>query len=255
MSNEAQDTLRTYFNGKTPISFFGESRPVNDFLEYHQKGTWLTGDSPDMINLYKNRCLIVEHFRFDCYKHTRKGSQNLWEQARIDRIAETVIPTEDGAVYRDQIAGQCSYKFYIENIERVFTEHYQKIPLYKRNLLDKDVISSETLVEIAFLIEDVTPLGTVTHDGLKLQPINLACCKPFLALFRNSPEVRFAIACSSYSNNEFVWLISRDEIDEFFKNSLEYEKMDFISFNPKVMGFKTIIPATKITRMIKNDNK
>jgi hypothetical protein len=255
MSSEVQETLQTYFNRKTAMRFFGDIQPVNEFLEYYQKGTWFTGDSPDSIILFENKCMIVEHFRFDCYKSTKKGSRNLAEQARIERAAKCIVPTEEGSIYRDEITGRSSYSHYIENIESVFKEHYRKIPQYKRNLLTNEVIPASALIEVAFLIEDVSPLGTVAHDGERLQPIILACSKPFLALLRNSPEVRFIIACSSYCNNNFVWLISREQIEEYERNSLDYANMDFIPFTPQVMGVKTIIPASDTTQFETTEDK
>lgn len=243
MSNEAEVTLQTYFHDETRIQYFGDVQPVNYCLENILQGTWFSDDSPDLVSVFRDRCLIIEHFRFDCYKHTRKGSQNLEEQARIDRIAGTIKPTEEGAIYRDEITGESSFSLYVENVEKAFREHYRKIPQYRKNVLENKVISNSTELEVAFLIEDVSPLGTVAHDGIHLQTINLACCKPFLTLMRESPEVRYVIACSCYSNNYFTWLISHDQIDEFEKNSIEYASMQFISFTPKVMGAKIIIPS------------
>ena len=41
-------------------------------------------DAPDMLVRKDNIALIIEHFEFDSYRVTRKGSQNRREQSRIE---------------------------------------------------------------------------------------------------------------------------------------------------------------------------
>lgn len=139
------------------------------------------------------------------------------------------------------------YGQYIKNVETIFDKHYAKIESYKKNLLEKGVIDSSTPLKIAFLIEDVSPLGTISYDDKGQHPIVLALSKEFLKLMRKSPLVDYVITCSSAGTNKFIWLISKKSLDNYEKNSIDYTKMKFIDFTPQVLSYKLEVPHINLS--------
>lgn len=104
------------------------------------------------------------------------------------------------------------------------------------------MIEPSTPLKIAFLIEDMSPLGTIAYDDGGQCPIVLALSREFLKLMRNNPAVDYVITCSSAGTNKYIWLISRESLDEYDKNSVDYASMKFINFTPKVLSYKIEVP-------------
>ena len=102
----------------------------------------------------------MEHFEFDCYQRTRKGSSYRLEEARIQRAFDALPLVGNKAVLHDAINAPNSYEDYIKNVKQSFDEHYAKIDSYIQNLISDNVISDDSEVKVMFLIEDVSPLGT-----------------------------------------------------------------------------------------------
>ena len=203
----------------------------------------LTGDAPDLLILCDGSCMIIEHFEFDCYKKNRKGSENRKEQARVEKAFQNSTPHKNGKLIHDVINGTSSYAQYIKNITEVFSEHYKRIPNYKSNLIKNGFISADTQIKMAFLIEDVSPLGTMAYSDDKQQPIVLALSKEFLNLMKECPDVDFVIACSGVGSNNYLWLIIKDNLNEYLNNSVDYANMSFINFTPQVLSYRIEIPA------------
>ena len=66
--------------------------------------------------------------------------------------------------------------------------------------------------------------------------------KKFLEFFKDKPNVEYVINCYSVSNRRFIWIIPYSQLSEYEKDVLNYEQMQFITFKPQVMGFRTLIP-------------
>ncbi len=247
MQSEAIQTLQHYFSGEngTELHYFGNGIGAKEFANLYQFGERFVGDSLDMLIKSKRVSLIIEHFEFDCYRANHKGSQNKKEQARISRAEQKIAPTESGTLHHDQINGLSSYEFYVNNVCSNFKEHYARIPKYKKNLQAHGLISASEEVKTLFLIDDVSPLGTMTADEHGAMPVVLACCKEFLDLLSVSDYVDYVLACSSAGSNEYIWFIDRDEIKYYYKEIRDYASMQFLDFTPQVVGFKIIIPTTE----------
>lgn len=208
MSNEALDTINRYFcNTENTMHFLGNKIDAQEVADFLSKGEIFTGDVPDMAILYNSCCLAIEHFEFDNYKNGRSGSTNRKEQARIERTFRFSVPSTQEALIYDEIRGKSSYELYIKNITTVFNEHYNRIAHYRHNLIEKGLVNSITPLKLAFLIEDVSPLGAMTYNDDGPQPIVLALSKEFLKLMRKSPNVDYVIACSSVGLENYIWFI------------------------------------------------
>ncbi|WP_312648999.1 hypothetical protein [Aminipila sp.] len=238
MSNEALDTIDRYFcNDENTMHFLGEKKAAQEVADYLSFGKILPSDSPDMVILHNGSYLAIEHFEFDSYKNHKSGSENRSEQARIERSFQAISSSNHGILVHDEIKGKSSYEQYVKNVSSIFQNHYNKIESYKMNLIEKSVIESSTPLKIAFLIEDMSPLGTIAYDDGGQHPVVLALSREFLKLMRNSPAVDYVITCSGAGSNNFIWIISRESLDEYDKNSVDYASMEFINFTPKVLSY------------------
>jgi len=236
VSKECIITLNKYFYSGSSIKFFCKREVANEIAHLFSSRIQYI-DRPDMIVMQDDMCLAVEHFEFDCYKKGRGGSKSKKEQDRIFRSVQQSTVDADKKIY-DEIKGESSYLNYINNVKNAFTNHYLKIPEYKKNLTNKGYINADTKVKFAFLIEDVSPLGSsVFSDDSGLQPVILAFCKEFLELMRRSPNVDYVISCSQINSNKYIWLITNEEINKYEENIINYANLTFIDYKPQVLGY------------------
>jgi len=241
MNSEVQQTIGRYFTKEVKLHYLGSSCFANEIIEYLSRGKYFFGDAPDLVIQLGEKFLVVEHFEFDCYKRTRAGSKNRAELARVDRVMKGIQPDEHGVLIHDEIIGESSYEFYLENIFYTFTEHYRKIPDYLKNIRKKGIITDNSSVRVAFIIEDASPLGVMAYDEMGIHPIVLSKSKEFLLYMSRMTNLDSVIACSGYDNSDFVWLISKEELDEYLLYSLDYANMTFIKFKPQIASFKAVL--------------
>ncbi|MGE5494966.1 MAG: hypothetical protein ACM3S4_06685 [Burkholderiales bacterium] len=239
---EIIDTIMRYFGNDGTLQCIGAREAAQEIINALSQGERHLGEAPDLAILFNDKCIAIEHFEFDCYRNSRRGSEYRIEDARIDRGLQALPSSPEGVFFHDEIKGVSSYEQYIKNVSEIFNYHYLKIPNYKRNLINNGVIKMTTPVKIVFLIEDVSPLGTLMYDGNNSIPVLLARSREFIELMRTCPNVDYVIACSSVDSEKFIWLICKENLDDYERNSLDYAHMDFIEMTPQVTGFNIEIP-------------
>lgn len=185
--------------------------------------------------------LIIEHFEFDCYKKSKKGSQYRIEKSKIDKKYDELIPNLKGAFFNETIDKECSLEYYLENVKTVFNQHYTKIDIYKENLLSSGLIEVNSSIKTCFLIDDVSPVGTAVFDGTRMLPVVLFQCSEFLDILRKSEKVDYLITGSNVSNQKYVWFFSQVSIDEYYANIVKYESMKFLNSKPHIIGGKFLL--------------
>ena len=137
VKNEAIETLKKYFSEESnTIHFHGDNSFVTHFAEVLFEGISREYEAPDLYIKYGNELWIIEHFEFDCFKSSRKGSTYKREQSRINKIEENIKPTKEGVVFHNTIDANSSYNDYVNNVAKIFNSHYQKIEKYKSNLIN-----------------------------------------------------------------------------------------------------------------------
>lgn len=238
--NEAIETLKKYFSEESnTIHFHGDNSFVTHFAEVLFEGISREYEAPDLYIKYGNELWIIEHFEFDCFKSSRKGSTYKREQSRINKIEENIKPTKEGVVFHNTIDANSSYNDYVNNVAKIFNSHYQKIEKYKSNLINDKVADENTRFITLFLIDDVSPLGSsyVDEQG-KWRAIILAHSKEFLNLLRESPLLNGVLAVSCCSKEKFIWFIDGKQIDEYYLNAEDYSNCKFMNFKPHIVGFK-----------------
>ena len=247
MRNEATQTFEHYFSQKegTDIYFLGADTGVSLFVDILCNGEKIVGDAPDMVILKNDTAIIIEHFEFDCFRVTRKGSSNRIEQARIERAQRQLPVTREGTLFHDKIKADCSYHDYIANVSRSFKGHYARIPDYKHNLTQRGIINEKTKIKVMFLIEDVSPIGTIAIDDQSerqhVVSVTLAQSLEFLQLFSQSVDLDYVLCCSSAGSNEYVWFIDRLELGAYEEKKCDYAHMHFLVSNPSVVGINMVI--------------
>ena len=257
--DEAIKTLMKYF-GKSEnatVHFHGSGNGVKKFAElfpdYILKDERPEDqrDSPDLYVKKDNTVYIIEHFEFDCFRSTKKGSKYRVEEARIERGFKKIEPTTDGTISRDTIEAESSYSDYINNVTKLFKSHSNHIPEYIKHLKERSIIKAGDMIKVVFLIEHVSPLGTCAYNldkgySGKMVPITLAGSIEFLELMEKDPSVDYVLACSKVDNHDFIWFIDRDEIEEYKKEKIDYANMEFLNWKPNVVCGKIAIPKEAI---------
>lgn len=259
MDNEATRAFTHFFHREegNEIHFLGADTGVSLFVDIFDNGEHFVGDAPDMVIRKDSVAIIIEHFEFDCFRVTRKGSSSRMEQARIDRAQRQLPATREGTVFHDKIRANCSYNDYITNVTRNFNEHYARIADYKRHLVEKGLIGKDTVVKVMFLIEDVSPIGTIAIDeqskDRNMVPVVLAQCPEFLQLLSQCNDLDYVLCCSSAGSNEYVWFIDRQELAAYEEKACDYAHMRFLFHQPSVMGVKMVVPDDELTAYTATD--
>ena len=246
MKNEAIKTLKQYFrNESNSIEFFGSDVGVNMFIDFLQNGKTIANDAPDMILLKDNMAIIVEHFEFDSSHANRKGSSNRIEEARIDRQIREKMAISNEYIHQDVINASCSYQDYVANVTKGFLHHYNQIENYKQNLINKKIITLDTIVKIMFLIEDVSPIGSIAfgNNNGKAQklPVTLAQCPEFLDLVEQYNQIDYVLCCSYVCDSEYVWFIDCDQIPAYREKQCDYANMRFFNNPICIVEFRKIV--------------
>lgn len=244
MENEAVRALFKNYSETdgTDVRFLGTGKGARYFADFVQNADYYADDAPDMMLKKDNEIIIIEHFEFDSYHVGRKGSLGRQEMARIQRNEESIEATEDGVLFSDEIKGKSSFRDLISNLCYNFKAHYERIPKYKENLRGYGFIDDSTRVKVMFLVEDVSPLGSMVLDDDKQRPIIVLLYREFLDLFRDATDVDYVLACSAAADKKFVWFADRTEIEEYYKYVIDYDKMLFLDFDVQVVGFKMSFP-------------
>ena len=156
--------------------------------------------------------------------------------------------TETGGHTTTKIGVSNSYTGFIKNCQAKFDHHYSRIPCYKEHLLACGTASEDTRFTVCFLMDEVSPMGTLTHDGERIQPVCLAQSKEFLEHFLTKPSVDWILSAVVhwYDSGCSPYFFSQTDIDDCLKQVLDYGSFQFLS-SEHVMEtrFKTIIPEER----------
>ena len=247
MKSEAIITLEHYLrNESNTVRFFGSDFGVNMFSDFLQNGETIGGDAPDMVLLKGNTAIVVEHFEFDSSYTNKKGSSSRIEQARVEREQRQKLATLDSGVYHGTIKTQFSYQNLIENVEKSFLHHYDQIDTYKQNLIQRNIVTSDTHVKIMFMVSDVSPIGCIAIDNTtgspKTIPVTLAQSPEFLDIVERCKGVDYVLCCSYACDSEYIWFIDRNDLSSYRENQCDFSNMRFLSNPPHVVIGKVTIP-------------
>lgn len=242
MKNEAIDTFKEYLTGHFEVSHIESENEVRELFLMLQHGKLYFPDPPDMVVLSDDSLILIEHFEFDCYKRTKKGSLSRGELARIDREETKLVATEEGALYHGTIDKQNSLNDYNTNIKVVFEEHYKKIDSYLEIVNKMSVYKKSARIRVLFLIEDKSPLGVRTFFEDGMTPITLGKSCDFLNFFSKMSRVDYVIACSKFDyGRKLIWHISQKNIRRYIEQSIDFRECDYVRLTPNVISAKVLV--------------
>ena len=94
-------------------------------------------------------------------------------------------------------------------------------------------------------MDEVSPLGTLTHDGEKTCPVCLAKSKEFLDFYSNHPNVDWIISSVVLPEGYKPYFFAHKEIDTYNAQTRDYASYQFLSSNPVRTDFKALISKEK----------
>lgn len=234
-------TIQHYIQSGAKLHYYGSGEGVHLFVDILARNPLHGFEAPDFYLASDKVFYIIEHFEFSSYRGTRKGDSYRQEEARIQRKADKIIPSEEVTVVHDVIRGESSYSNYMNNVKSTFEAHYAHIDEYVLNLKKAGVLRDQ-IIKVIFMIEDVSPLGCIAGGKNGWDPdselITLARSKEFLDLLDKNRNVDYVLACSCYDSNYYTWFIDSNELDVYRANAVDYANMQFIPFEPHVITAK-----------------
>ena len=245
--DEVISTFAKYglFNGEG-ILHFGESEEIQRLVWFFSNGRIESFELPDAYVKVDNQILIIEHFAIDGFEtYPDGGSRFQRYESMINHKFEEIPASETGVHLTAHIGVANSYAGFLKNCQDKFDHHYARIPCYKEHLLSEGIANDDTQYTICFLMNEVSPLGTLTHDGEKLQPVCLAHSKEFLEFFSTKPEVDWIISAVVRipESGYYSYFFSQQDIDFCRENALDYASFQFLSSEHTMeTRFKVNIP-------------
>lgn len=153
---------------------------------------------PDGYAVLNDKTYIFEHFEFDAYRRTKKGSSFKKEDTEIQSrfIKKNNINPDINHITTVSSAVPC-IQDYEKNVLDLFAKHLAQVTTYTANI--RNLLPEMRKIKIFFLIEDTTILGSCLKNR---QPFILPHCTTFLDAFERQNEVKGIICFSlgAYDN-------------------------------------------------------
>lgn len=209
-------------------------------------------ERPDILSIYDNKIVAIEHFEFDSYKNTSKGSnfkiqENIIEN-RMQKEIDLKLKDKGEVMLHDHIENNSNLKQYYDNFKKVLLSHIDNINEYREHIVND--YGKETEIEFCFFAEDVTPLGSYYYRRSNLHPsLLLPFSKENIDILRQHKEIK-GIIFGIYAMNKYKLVLmynneetlNKIENDEYFK----VEESEYMTFTPQTTGFAVLIPKDKI---------
>ena len=209
-------------------------------------------ERPDILSIFDNKIIGIEHFEFDSFKKSHKGSNYKIEDNSIKRnFQETVnkeLINKKSITVHDEIKSTPSLDNYFSNFKNNFIQHYNKVDDYIDHI-EKKFDCSNKKVSICFFAEDVSPLGSYFLDKKrKTNLLNPLYSDDIIKLLENCPKVKYIII-GTYATSEHKLIIIENKksvLKRFKQEKPKINKSDFMSFTPQTTGFAMRITTKEI---------
>ena len=213
------EDLFVRYSGVACTSMQDSNTGFNELLRYLPKAK-LNNDAPDgYCKLNGNKILIMEHFRFDATKvKKKKGSKIFRELHRVSLSKEQ----------KNKIDCSISINYYWENLKENYIRHCQNFQKYKNNLINKKICNKDTEFELAFFIEDTTPIGAVNECTQKR--IYAIFCDKFIDLFENCKNVDYIFNYSEVNKIKEILFVDKNGINNLRENQIFIDKIMLIDW-------------------------
>lgn len=223
--NELGHILDTYLNKEKKVKVFYDIDEIelNKLLRNMQPF-----DKPDIISAYDKKIIGIEHFEFDSYKNTEKGSDYRLKTKHIQEQLQEI-----GSIDIINLESSSSLDNYYKNFIKIFKDHYQKINIYKDRM--KLFYDKDYEIELWFFVEDVTLFGNFFKvDDNKVKRLLPIYSKDVIKLLKDSPEIKGIFLGTNIGREYQIVIIKNDEetIKRLEYETLELSELDFITFEP-----------------------
>ena len=228
------------------INYFGESEEIQKLIWFLKNGKIESFELPDAYIKVDHQILIIEHFAIDGFD-TYPGGGSKFQRNKVmsERRFGNMPLSESGVHSSTKIGVANSYENFIKNCKERFDNHYSHIPCYKEHLISEGLANENSSFTVCFLMDEVSPLGTLTHDGKNLQPVCLAQSKEFLDYFSNKPDVDWIISAVLHfpESKYYPYFFSQQDIESCREHVLDYASFQFFSSEHTLeTRFKVLIP-------------
>ena len=209
-------------------------------------------ERPDILSIYDNKIVAIEHFEFDSYKNNRKGSNYKIQENVIENKMQTAIKSKlkdkGELILHDQIKNTSSLNQYYMNFKKVLLSHIDNIYEYKEHIIQD--FGNKKKIEFWFFAEDVTPLGNYYYRRKNNSPsLLLPFSKDIIKIFKLHSEIK-GFMFGIYAMNEYKLVLMYNDYETLKQiEENEYFQVDeseFMSFNPQTTGFALVISNEKI---------
>lgn len=233
-----------YFSTDRRVHFEGDAEGVLYVRDMINEGEYHQFEYPDMYFQRGNKVLLCEHFEFDSYKRTNKGSISHQEEARIDREIQMIIDAGVETTFRKIINGRKSLRDYRKNVECSFQQHYAQLDGYKQKITEKiGIPANELEIHTMFFIEETTALGTMLFDkDNNMTQVLLDKYVPFLMFLKDKVKLDFVMTTTRRSP-DYISIIDLRNIDEYIKNAIDYASMRYIEMDENIIGGVINVPV------------
>lgn len=254
---ELEEILRKYFSKDTEATVY-----FNLDQELFNKVISNVGcyEKPDILSIFDDKVVAIEHFEFDSYKRSRKGSEykieNNMIEKKFDKEINEKLKTQKDAIVHGQINSIASADNYFNNFKKNFLAHYEKIDSYIEHI--KSDYPNTKDVTICFFAEDVTPLGNyfmnrkTSYNPYLLNPLY---SDEIIDILNKCPRVKYlVIGCYAISGYKLLIFENKKEVFKKYKKvRIEFNKNEYMAFQPQTTGFATKITQEEIEREMKNE--
>lgn len=248
--SELNRVFERYFQVETTATVYYDldQKLLNKVVDYNHICEY---EKPDILSIFENKIIGIEHFEFDSFKCNRKGSDYQIKYNMLDcefrkQIGEELLKNTSVTLHAE-IESTASLDNYFNNFKRNFTEHYKKIDSYISHI--EDDFGKDKEISICFFADDVTPLGNYFVESESKTPIQLLLplySDEIIELLNNSPKVKYLIIGTYGMNEDKLVIIENKEevLERFKKEKCEIKEKDYFSISPKVAEFAAIIPIS-----------
>lgn len=252
---ELENIIRKYFQkeGSGIVYYNIDQETFNKVIDPQNIGSY---ERPDILSMFENKIIGIEHFEFDSFKRNRKGSDFKIKEYQVEKKfeekMEKVLRRKDSIIVHDQIESSSTMENYFNNFKKVFLEHYNKIDSYIKHI-NEDFDCSNKEIHICFFAEDVSPLGSYFLDEKrKINLLNPLFSDEIIEVLNNCQKVEYLII-GTYVLNGYKMIIienKKEVLERLKKEHQKIEEKDFFSFEPQTTGYAIKISKEKI---IKNE--
>jgi len=239
--NRELEVFERYFRPEESLVFqhLGDGESIDWLANMLLQGKVTSSECPDIIVTSTDSVLGIEHFEIDNAEQSRRGGSpfRLNEAEVLNRMLIELNSNGATPVLSSsyEIPAKLSYISYMHNLIQVFESHRKRLPIYRET--PSTVYQKQN---IAFLIEDVSPLGQLieTEDGCSY--MNLMLNGQYLEYLRKCSQQseglpEFILIVNDYSPST-IQVINTGALDEYIYHAIDYERSKFISTKPKVIN-------------------